>query len=78
MSQKGSALQGGLSATEDVVDGLCGLVRVLAVAGDGGGAGVLLVVVTFLVVVVGVVEMVGVSGTILSVFLSSCCIWSRD
>ena len=42
MSQKGWALQGGLSTTE-VVGGLCGLTRVLEVAASGGGAGVLLV-----------------------------------
>ena len=70
MSQKGSALHGGLSTTEDV--GLCGLMRVLAVA-SGGGAGVLLaVVVVLLVVVVDVVGMVVGTGPIVSMFLSPC------
>ena len=74
MSQKGSALQGGLSTTED--GGLCGLMRLLAVA-SGGGAGVLLaVVVVLLVVVAVVVGMVVVTGTIVSVFLSSCWNWN--
>ena len=71
-------MQGGLSAAaaaEDVEDGLCGLVRVLATV----TVGVLRsVVVVLLVVVVGVVVVVGlavvVTGTIVSMFLSSCWI----
>ena len=69
-------MQGGLSAAaaaEDVEDGLCGLVRVLATV----TVGVLRsVVVVLLVVVVDVVVVVGlavvVTGTIVSMFLSSC------
>ena len=72
MSQNGWALQGGLSTTE-VVGGLCGLIRVLEVA-RGGGAGVLLSVVVVLLVVVVVVVVV-VTGTIVSIFFSSCWNW---
>ena len=67
MSQKGSALQGGLSTTDDV--GLCGRMRVFAVAAVGGGGGGVLVVVVLAVVVV-VVGMVVVTGTMVSIFES--------
>ena len=70
-------MQGGLSAAaaaEDVDDGLCGLVRVLATVTVGVLRSV--VVVLLVVVDVDVVVVVGlavvVTGTIVSMFLSSC------
>ena len=70
MSQKGSALQGGLSTTDDV--GLCGRMRVFVVAAVGGGGGLLVVVV--LAVVVVVVGTVVVTGTMVSIFVSCLCL----
>ena len=67
-------MQGGLSTTDDV--GLCGRMRVFAVAAVGGGGGGVLVVVVLAVVVV-VVGMVVVTGTMVSIFVS-CLYFLRE